>query len=138
MDNCKCKTDGWRYCHHIWFEIYDTKMFSVKNNWSVPHKFMLLFRPLFSVQQHNYVWNVKGLSFWLDNVVFLAGHWPVGSSSLWCQVHPVHSVAVVIHDFWQAKVCDLNLPTCCSIHQQDISWTTQKQNTYFLYSLHDK
>ena len=52
---------------------------------------------------------------------------PVGPCSLWGQLHAIRRVvAVIIHDFGQAKVGDLYLTTGCAINQQDVSW---EQNT---------
>lgn len=52
---------------------------------------------------------------------------PVGPCPLWCQVHPVHTVVVIIHDFGQTKVGDFDFPAGRAIHQQDVALTT-KQN----------
>jgi len=48
---------------------------------------------------------------------------PICPCSLWCQLHSVHGVvAVIVHDLWQAKICDLNLPTGGAVHKQDVTW----------------
>lgn len=47
---------------------------------------------------------------------------PVCPCSLWRQLHPIYGViAVIVHDLWQAKVCDLDLSTGGAIHQQDVT-----------------
>lgn len=62
--------------------------------------------------------------FMFLKILAAAAGWasPVCSCSLWRQLHPIYGVvAVIVHDLWQAKVCDLDLSTGGAIHQQDVT-----------------
>lgn len=50
---------------------------------------------------------------------------PVGACPLWCQVHPIYTVVVIIHYLGQTKVCDFDFATCRTVHQQDVTFAEQ-------------
>lgn len=56
-----------------------------------------------------------------------SGCLPVSAGPLGRELHAIHRVvAVVIHDLGQAEVCDLDLSAGGSVHQQDVTWITQR------------
>lgn len=55
---------------------------------------------------------------------------PVCACPLRRQLHPIHRiVAVVVHDFRQAEVCDLDLTACRAVHEQDVACSGANQRT---------
>lgn len=59
------------------------------------------------------------------------GHFfsPIGPCTLWCQVHPIYTIVVVIHDFGQTEVGDFDFPTGCAIHQQDVALKSKEKGS---------
>lgn len=53
--------------------------------------------------------------------MYLLNHLPVSARPLGGQIHPIHAIAVVIHNLGQAKISDFDFSTCRPINQKDIS-----------------